>query len=277
MTAASDFLARAEALAADLESARAAWEAARSNDPNGLGIERRDLDRAMVRMAEERAYWRNVGAAAPMDHDGWRPSVNGVASLGIRGSHKEKGEPERVEFLHYEDTGAGSLLARPMHRVDGTVLPRVSGGAVTVSGLYITTWKKPHDGTDTVIDYVTTDTIKGALFTNSITPNFSTDTAYTSAPYTSNEVTGTGYSAGGVTLGSKTLTESPTGSLMYDAADSQWTTATFSGARCQLIYDSTVSSLCLCLINFAADFAVTAGTFTVQYAATGLWADDITP
>jgi hypothetical protein len=167
---------------------------------------------------------------------------------------------------------------RPKWRVDGLVLPRISGAAVTVSGCYILTWKRPHDGTDTIIDYVTTDAIKGALFTNSITPNFSTDTAYTSAPYTSNEVpNGSGYTTGGVTLASKTLTESPTGSLMYDAADSAWTSSTFSGVRCQLIYDSTVSSLCLCLINFGADFAVTAGTFTVQYAATGLWAVDETP
>jgi hypothetical protein len=174
-----------------------------------------------------------------------------------------------VEFLGRD--------AKPKWRLDGLVRPRVSGGAVTVSGLYVPTWKRPHDGTDTIIDYVTTDAIKFALFNNSITPNFSTDTAYTAAPYTTNEITGTGYTAGGVTLASKTLTESPTGSLMYDSADPSWTTATFSGARCGLIYDSTVSSLALCLVNFGADFAVTSGTLTVQVAATGWWANDLTP
>lgn len=272
-----DLAARAATLESDLETARAAWEAARPNDPAGLGIEKRDFDMAQVRMAQERAYWRNIGAAAPMDHDGWRPSVNGAAALGVRTTHKEKGEPERHEFLTYEDTGSGTFLARPMHRVEGRVLPRVSGGAVTVSGLYVTTWKKPHDGTDTIIDYVTTDVIKFALYTNSITPNFSTDTTQTAAPYNANEVTGTGYTAGGVTLGSKTLTESPTGSLMYDANDPAWTTATFTGARAGLGWDSTTSSLALVLVNFAADFAVTAGTFTVQLAATGIWANDLTP
>lgn len=272
-----DLAARAATLEGDLETARAAWEAARPGDPAGLGIEKRDFDMAQVRMAQERAYWRNIGAAAPIDHDGWRPSVNGAAALGVRTTHKEKGGPERHEFLTYEDAGSGSFLARPMHRVEGRVLPRVSGGAVTVSGLYVTTWKKPHDGTDTVIDYVTTDVIKFALYTNSITPNFSTDTTQTAVPYNANEVTGTGYTAGGVTLAGKTLTESPTGSLMYDANDAAWTTATFSGARAGLGWDSTTSSLALVLVNFAADFAVTAGTFTVQFAATGIWANDLTP
>lgn len=155
----------------------------------------------------------------------------------------------------------------------------VRGGAVTVSGMYITAWKKQSDGSDVVIDWVN-DVIKNALYTNSLTPNFSTDTLYGSAPYTSNEVTGTGYTAGGATLASKTFTESPTGSLMYDAADPAWTTATFSGVRCSLAHDTTLSTPLdpvLVLVNFGADFAVTAGTFTEQLASTGMMATDITP
>lgn len=152
--------------------------------------------------------------------------------------------------------------------------------AITVSGLYVVTWKRPFDGTDLIIDWVN-DGAKGALFTNTVTPNFSTDAQYGVAPYNANEVSGTGYTAGGNALASKTVTESPTGSLMFDAADLQWTGATFSAARGLLIYDTTlttpVTNPTLCLVNFGADFGVTAGTFTVQFAAAGIWAIDITP
>lgn len=151
--------------------------------------------------------------------------------------------------------------------------------AVTASGLFVLTFKDMWDNTDLVFDYIS-DAVKFALFTNTITPNFSSDTSYASAPYTSNEVSGTGYSAGGVTLGTKTISESPTGTLMIDAADAQWTTATFSSARCGLMWDDTPTSPAdpvICLVNFGADYGVTSGTFTVQFAATGIWTVDLTP
>lgn len=152
--------------------------------------------------------------------------------------------------------------------------------AITNSGLYVVSWKRPFDGTDLVIDFVN-DACKGALYTNTITPNFSTDTGIGAAPYTSNEVSGTGYTAGGASLASKTVTESPTGTLMFDAADLSWTTATFSGARGLVIWDDTLTTPTadpvLCLVNFGADFGVTAGTFTVQFSSSGIWTIDITP
>jgi len=150
----------------------------------------------------------------------------------------------------------------------------------TNGGLYVVNWKKPFDGSDLIIDWVN-DSCKIALYTNSIaTMSFSTDTGIGSAPYTSNEVTGTGYTAGGVVLASKAVTESPTGSIMFDAADSAWTTATISAIRGGVVWDDTATTPpdpVLCAINFGADYAVTAGTLTLQYASTGLWAFDITP
>lgn len=169
---------------------------------------------------------------------------------------------------------------RRVFTIDRVTRPMVEGGAVTVSGGYILTWKAANDGTDVVIDWVN-DACKGALYNNSITPNFSTDTRIGAAPYTTNEISGTGYTAGGVALAGKTFTESPAGTLMYDANDPAWTGATFSLARCLVIYDTTLSSPSvsplLLLINFAADYGVTAGTFTVQLPSTGAIADDITP
>jgi len=152
--------------------------------------------------------------------------------------------------------------------------------AITVSGLYVVSWKRPFDGTDLIIDWVN-DGAKGALYTNTITPNYSTDTGIGAAPYTSNEVTGTGYTAGGNALSGKTVTESPAGTLMFDANDLSWTTATFSAARGLVIYDTTLAlptaNPVLCLVNFGADFGVTAGTFTVQFSSSGIWTIDITP
>ena len=151
--------------------------------------------------------------------------------------------------------------------------------AISASGLYVLTFKDMWDNTDFVFDFLN-DTVKLALFTNTITPNFSSDTAYGVSPYNANEVSGTGYTAGGATLALKTVSESPTGTLMIDAADPSWTTATFSSARGGLMWDDTATSpadAAICLINFGADYGVTAGTFTVQLASGGIWTIDLTP
>lgn len=150
--------------------------------------------------------------------------------------------------------------------------------AVTASGKYYTTEKARYDGTDAVHD-LTNDTIKYALYTNSLTPNFSTDTAYGAAPYTSNEIpNGSGYTTGGVTLGTKTISESPTGTLMFDAADPQWTSSTFSGVRAGFVYDNTLATkYAYALHNYGADYAVSAGTLTILLASTGVWYEDVTP
>lgn len=190
--------------------------------------------------------------------------------------------PERFSLLDIPGIEAhlGVPGRRRMAFVAGEWVWLVEGGAVTVSGGYILTWKAASDGTDVVIDWVN-DAIKSALYNNSITPNFSTDTRIGAAPYTTNEISGTGYTAGGVSLAGKTFTESPTGTLMYDANDPTWSGATFSGARCLVTYDSTLSSPAvsplLVLTTFGADFGVTAGTFSAQLASTGLIANDITP
>ena len=149
--------------------------------------------------------------------------------------------------------------------------------AVTVSGLYYPTWAAIVNATQLAVN-LTLTTNKIALFTNSVTPNYSSDTAYGVAPYNANEISGTGYTAGGQALSSPTVSESPTGSLMYDAADSSWVSSTITNARCGLVYaDALAGDNAILLINFGADFSTTAGTFTIQYATTGLAAIDLTP
>jgi hypothetical protein len=149
--------------------------------------------------------------------------------------------------------------------------------AITASGLFVLTFIDVLDTTQLALD-LDLETHKVAMFTNSITPNFSTDTAYGVAPYNANEVSGTGYTSGGTVLTSTALSESPTGTIMYDAADTSWASSTITNARGALLYaDALAGNNAICLINFGADYSTNNGTFTIQYAATGLFTWDVTP
>ncbi len=94
--------------------------------------------------------------------------------------------------------------------------------AITASGLYVTSVIKMWDGNDVVFDW-TNDTIKAALYTNSITPNFSSDVGYGASPYTSNEIAnGNGYTTGGVSLSSLAAT-AISGGFKFSSANPSWT------------------------------------------------------
>lgn len=149
--------------------------------------------------------------------------------------------------------------------------------AVTVSGLFVATFLDVLDTTQLALD-LDLETHRVAMFTNSITPNFSTDTAYGVAPYNANEVAGTGYTAGGTLLTTTTVTESPTGTIMFDAADVSWSTSTITNARCALAYaDALAGNNAIVLVNFGADYSTVAGTFSIQWASTGIFTWDCTP
>lgn len=140
------------------------------------------------------------------------------------------------------------------------------------SGLYVSTRKAEADGTDTIIDWVN-DTIKCALFTSSLTPNFSTDTVFS----TTAEVTAsTGYVTGGTTLTGKTVSESPAGTLKFTASTAQWFTSSIT-ARCAVLYDTTVSNKLIACVDFGADKTSTGDTFTITWPAAGIWTEDVTP
>jgi len=159
--------------------------------------------------------------------------------------------------------------------------------AVTTSGLFLTTWIDIVDATQLAID-LTLTTHRVALFNNTITPNFSTDTAHGVAPYNANEVSGTNWPAGGVLLSAAaaggtsvapTVTENPTGTLMYDwANDLSVASTTLSGARCALLYaDALAGNNAIVLINFGADYSTNNGTFGLSPAAAGVFTLDLTP
>lgn len=149
--------------------------------------------------------------------------------------------------------------------------------AVTVSGLFVTTFTDVLDTTQLALD-LDLETHKVAMFTDSITPNFSTDTAYGVAPYNANEVSGTGYTSGGIVLTSTALSESPTGTIMYDAADTDWVSSTITNAKAALIYaDALAGNNAIALVNFGANYSTSNGLFRIQWAATGIFTWDVTP
>lgn len=149
--------------------------------------------------------------------------------------------------------------------------------SVTASGFYYATWADILDTTQLAVD-LDLETHKMALFTNSITPNFSSDTAYAVSPYNANEVSGTGYTAGGQALTSTTVSESPTGTLMWDCADPSWSTSTITNARFALAYADALSGNNAILgVNLGADYSTVAGTFLITVSASGLGTIDLTP
>lgn len=127
------------------------------------------------------------------------------------------------------------------------------------------------------------DTVKVALFGNTGTPD--KDAALTSTGFntgqwtTTNEVTdATNWVSGGRALASKTLTNPATGVFMFDAADlAGGGNVTISAAFGCLVYDDTITAGTggiadegICFNAFGGSQSVTAGTFTIVWAANGV-------
>lgn len=149
--------------------------------------------------------------------------------------------------------------------------------AVAGSGLYVLTFRDSLNATQMALDLTSTSN-KWALFTNTVTPNYNTDTAYGTAPYNANEVTGTGYTAGGVAVASPTLTASAGGILTYDQADLSWANSTLTGVRCALLYANALTpKAAVCLVDFGQDYATSNGTLAVNWNAAGVFTLDLVP
>lgn len=154
--------------------------------------------------------------------------------------------------------------------------------SVTVSGLYVANFIDVVDATQLAIDLSLTSH-KLALLAVAATPNFSTDVSWSNT----NEVAGTGWATGGVALSAAatgasstapTVTESPTGSLMYDMNDVAVSSTTLTSARAARLYaDVLAGDNLIVLVNFGADFSTNNGTFGIQWATTGVFALDLTP
>lgn len=124
------------------------------------------------------------------------------------------------------------------------------------------------------------DTVKAALFNNSVTPD--QDAAVGSTGFntgtwvTANEVTdATNWVSGGRALASKTFTAG-TATSTFDAADlAGGGTVTITNAFGAFVYDDTISGGTVadqgvCFNYFGGAQTVTSGTFTIVWHANGL-------
>lgn len=156
--------------------------------------------------------------------------------------------------------------------------------AWTVSGLFVANWIDILDATQLAIDLSLTSH-KFYLTNNSDTPNYSA-----AAPgYSStNEVSGTGWAAGGVALSaaasgggstSPTLTESPTGTIMYDMNDIAVSGTTLTNAYGGKLYaDALAGDPLIVGIYFGGTgYNTVAGIMGVAFAAAGVFTLDGTP
>lgn len=118
-----------------------------------------------------------------------------------------------------------------------------------------------------------TDTNKCMLTTVTYVPNQDTHQYKTSV---TNEVTGTNYTATGTTLTTPAITYTGgTNTFMFDTDDAVWTTATISGIRIGVVYDSTpgtdATRPLYTYVDMGGDQTVSAANFTIQWAATGIF------
>lgn len=154
--------------------------------------------------------------------------------------------------------------------------------AITASGLYGLTLEKFLNVTSLPASGLESETaVKVLMVTNSHTPNY--DTHNFRDDVEGNEVTGTNYAAGGTTITSTEIaTATPAaGQLNYDAADVSWATSTISSARAAIGYfargGASSADEVIFLSNFGADASTSAGTFTIQWHANGIFYIDHTP
>ncbi len=116
---------------------------------------------------------------------------------------------------------------------------------------------------DNTID-MDNDTFKVMLTTSSYTPA----ATHTTTANVTNEVSGTGYTTGGATLTSVTWNAAGA-TVTFDAADVQWTSASFT-ARYAVVYSATGSNSVVCCVDFSEDKTVASGTFTLTWNASGI-------
>ena len=152
--------------------------------------------------------------------------------------------------------------------------------AITASGLFVATWLDVLDTTQLALD-LDLETHKGALFTDTVAPNFSSDTAYGVAPYNANETSGGSWPAGGVALTSTVFTEAATGKGVFDGADVSVATTDITSAMGYLLYaDALAGNNAICLVDFVTAVTTVNGTFQITWVAPasgGIFNFDFTP
>ena len=146
--------------------------------------------------------------------------------------------------------------------------------SITASGLYGRTLEMAL--IDTLAQSWEAETHKVLMVTDTYTPDF---TAHDFRDDVTNEVSGTGYTAGGVALTATEITLAA-GLLTFDGADVSWAGSTITNAMAAIHYFN-VGTAATDPLGLLSDFVTAAstsnGTFTVQWAAGGLYTVDYSP
>jgi hypothetical protein len=145
---------------------------------------------------------------------------------------------------------------------------------INASGLYGPTLEKMF--IDTAGQSLEAETHKVLMVTDTYTPNYDT---HDFRDDVTNEVTGTGYTTGGVALTATEITLAA-GVLTYDAADVSWAASTIAGAMGAVGYfnvGTAATDQLVFLSDFVSAASSSAGTFTIQWAAAGIFTLDYTP
>lgn len=143
------------------------------------------------------------------------------------------------------------------------------------SGLYALTFRDALNATNLAVDH-SLSTHKWALYDNSITPAFDSETAYA----TTGECAASGdYATGGKVITTPTFAVAgATAVLTYDMVDQAWTTGTTVTAYGGKLYlDALAGNNLLVGMYFGGPFTSTAGTFTIQFAGTGVYTVTFAP
>jgi|SRR5687768_1098695 len=145
--------------------------------------------------------------------------------------------------------------------------------AITQDGLYVATIVDALNN-DLALDLSDAAAFKLAMFTDSLTPDFSAAApAYGTSPYDANEVSGPGYTAGGIALASAVFEElsGSAGTVRWDFANISWTSSTITNAKGALVYVPGLSNRALCLRNFGQNYSTEDGTFAINLHSDGLF------
>jgi hypothetical protein len=145
--------------------------------------------------------------------------------------------------------------------------------AWTKSGLYGLAFRDALDTSNLAVDFLST-LHKIALYDNTITPAFQTDVGYSAT----GEVAGAGYTAGGQVVVTPTFAVAgATAVLTYDLGDQIWASTSVTARGAIEYADALGTNDLLVGINFGSDFTSTAGTFTIQFAAGGVYTITFAP
>jgi hypothetical protein len=122
-------------------------------------------------------------------------------------------------------------------------------------------------------DWVVGKTFKLALFTSLSNCNDEGVSTYAACLADGHEVVngaGTAYTAGGATVTPAASAYIDTIKVSVDATDLSWTTATLTGIRYAVLYETSIDIIVV-VYDLATDYSVTNGTFTQSINVGGLF------